>query len=562
MGLVAHRHAASSAIATGVEFGITLIRSDTGTLSKHYSMDAGGHIEKTPSVGLWRGTARTVRFTPIAFARAIEQLDPREAISNGVLCGESAQAVQLLTKAALKRPNAPIGSIARTKKYFEYRAEPGLLLLDVDLKGATPEVWKRIQASGGVWPLMCQLEPKLCGALRIERASTSTGIYRGDTSQRVGTNLGGMHIFVLIDDMTDAQRITNLLADRLIEDGLGWTLTSSDGKLLSRCPVDRQVASPERLIYESSPVLGPGLRQDERQAVLHDGGSLDTRVLWPPADTRAPRLARSRECNMTRASSRNGEVQDSRPRKVSTKREITLWASRQAFLLAVMNGRGGATLGQRNTFFWLLANAIAWLTTDEETYFCGVKCAFEAHFAASWTWGEALNSASAITSLVGGCFEPYRMTDAKLIDKIEASPDELLAHSYLLRARSARNDGVMQLPPIGGLARPDWERTVLAYQRAGGRYTAENRSSRQAHSNVVRKAVFDGLQAGANVASLAAVHKVDGSTIRRWRATLRAQMACYQTLEQEAAAEVAAHSIEQTAQKSRVAAFLSRRASS
>jgi hypothetical protein len=64
------------------------------------------------------------------------------------------------------------------------------------------EVAERIEQHGGLWPSLVSVLPALAGVTRVVRRSTSAGLYRGDTGERLagsGAGLrGGLEIFRVI----------------------------------------------------------------------------------------------------------------------------------------------------------------------------------------------------------------------------------------------------------------------------------------------------------------------------------------------------------------------------
>ena len=59
-------------------------------------------------------------------------------------------------------------------------------------------------------------------------------------------------------------------------------MVSAAGSFLERAIIDKSVGSPERLIFEGEPIVEPPLEQAGRNAVAHDGFTLDTRLCCPP----------------------------------------------------------------------------------------------------------------------------------------------------------------------------------------------------------------------------------------------------------------------------------------
>jgi hypothetical protein len=125
--------------------------------------------------------------------------------------------------------------------------------------------------------------PGLASAARVERGSTSAGLYRTDTGAKLaGSN--GLHLFLGVQDGSDVERFLKTLHARCWLAGLGWLMVGVGGQLLERSIVDRVVGTPERLVFEGAPVLDPPLAQDEasRRPAVSEGGVLDTPFACPP----------------------------------------------------------------------------------------------------------------------------------------------------------------------------------------------------------------------------------------------------------------------------------------
>ena len=136
---------------------------------------------------------------------------------------------------------------------------------------------------GGVWPALTSVLPDLATAGRVTRKSTSAGLSRSDTGERLaGSN--GEHLYILVTNGADAERFLRTLHDRCWLAGFGWMMVGTGGQLLDRSVVDRMVYAPERLVFEGAPVLDHPLVQDaaSRRPIVTDGVALDTLAVCPP----------------------------------------------------------------------------------------------------------------------------------------------------------------------------------------------------------------------------------------------------------------------------------------
>jgi hypothetical protein len=145
------------------------------------------------------------------------------------------------------------------------------------------EVAARIKEAGGLWAALLSVLPCLEAAGRVVRASTSSGISRTDTGERLPGSVG-VHVYLHVTDGTDEERFLKTLHDRCWLAGFGWHMVGAGGQLLERSIVDRMAGAPERLVFEGAPVLDRSLKQDPvaRQPVVNDGSPLDMREVCRP----------------------------------------------------------------------------------------------------------------------------------------------------------------------------------------------------------------------------------------------------------------------------------------
>jgi hypothetical protein len=185
--------------------------------------------------------------------------------------------------------------VARTGENITYAAgRPAFVLLDHDAKGMPAEIAAKIEGLGGFWAALAFVLPALNDTGRVTRRSTSAGLIRIDTGEKLpGSN--GVHGHVIATDGTDAVRFLEALHDRCWLAGLGWCIVSKSGALLERSIVDKMVGQPERLVFEGPPVLERPLKQDKeaRHPKVHHGDRLDTRGACPSltASRSSPRRA-------------------------------------------------------------------------------------------------------------------------------------------------------------------------------------------------------------------------------------------------------------------------------
>ena len=242
---------------------ITVFKKSAGVLSKTIAAAVDGSpVSDGSACRMSSGDAKRVPLPGGAQALAdlIDNMAPNEALSLGRLVSGVGKSAPVTTVSRLK--SAPEGTIARSQDFLEFMENtPAFMLLDIDRKGMPQAVADRIKAAGGVVPLLTELFPALMKGARVERASTSAGIFNTATGQAFAGS-GGMHIYVLVEDGADIPRALAALSDRLWLNGCGWLHVGAAGQILTRSIVDASVGSPERLVFEGAPIVEPPLAQD------------------------------------------------------------------------------------------------------------------------------------------------------------------------------------------------------------------------------------------------------------------------------------------------------------
>jgi putative DNA primase/helicase len=270
---------------SGTVFHITILHKLGGVMSKRIWLDINDHLISDGSACLMtRGTATRARVTLDGLGELLQSLPSCDALALGALRDELPDTVNIVTKDELQRLNGqapPLSVIARTSDSISYRPnQPGLLLVDYDQKGMPPEVRQRVDAAGGMLAALPSVLPQLNDVGSLWRPSTSSGLYRSDTLDRIQGS-GGLHGYVGVVDGSDATRALKVLHDRCWLAGYGWMMLGRSGDLLRRSIVDRMVGDPSRLIFEGAPKLVAPLRQNTRPSQMFPGGLLDTRTALP-----------------------------------------------------------------------------------------------------------------------------------------------------------------------------------------------------------------------------------------------------------------------------------------
>jgi hypothetical protein len=262
---------------------ITTFEKSDGPLTKRISLAPDGSVKSDGSACVMaHGAASRLRIADIgALAAVIERTRPDQAIALGTLRAGLPDKVQVVTKQKL---NGQLDTIARTAADINFRKDqPALALIDFDAKGMPWETASEMQGRGGFWSTLLSILPALGPVAHLIRRSTSAGLFRADTGQKLPGS-GGLHAYVSVRNGADVDRFLRALHDRCWLAGLGWMMVGAGGQLLERSIVDRMVGAPERLIFEGAPILVPPLAQDResRRPMPSDGAPLDTITACPP----------------------------------------------------------------------------------------------------------------------------------------------------------------------------------------------------------------------------------------------------------------------------------------
>jgi hypothetical protein len=214
----------------------------------------------------------------------------RQAIALGTLRSDLPDEVNVATKSKI---NGDTNVIARTSSNIVFqRGQPAFALLDYDTKGMPKEVDQAIKRAGCFWGGLLTVLPELQTVAHVSRRSTSAGLFRSDTGDKLRGS-DGEHVYIAVQDGADIERFLKTLHDRCWLAGFGWLMVGAGGQMLDRSIIDRMVGTPERLVFEGAPVLDPPLAQDEesRRPIAVEGDALDTVAACPPLIVEKTRVA-------------------------------------------------------------------------------------------------------------------------------------------------------------------------------------------------------------------------------------------------------------------------------
>lgn len=275
---------------------VTIMTKTGGPMTKTISLGSDSKVVSDGSAcRMWSGTAHRRRLDlpdPHAdLVRLINGMGRNQALVLGDTDSDG-KPIDVWTRKAHEESahNCEIGKTyeTRTKDRFRFFPRPGVMLIDVDMKGMPDRIARRLTGPEGILALLDEAAPGLSRTKVVWRASTSSNLVDTRTGQSVGVT-GGYHLYVLVADATDIPDALRRLHNRLWLKGYGFIRLGVIGQMLDRSVVDVFVGSPERLIFEGPPIVEPPLRQDvaAREAkILLPGGAevrpfLDTRSVVP-----------------------------------------------------------------------------------------------------------------------------------------------------------------------------------------------------------------------------------------------------------------------------------------
>jgi hypothetical protein len=311
----------------------SLVKSD-GPLSKHISLGPDGKLRSDGSACFMAaGEARRLQVDLLKLSRHIDACESDHAIALGRLRNGLSDVVEIRTKRALNGHAQQHGIIARTADNIVYQpGQPAFVLIDIDTKDLPGHVRDWMAASGDPWQALVSVLPGLASVGRVMRRSTSSGLYRTDTGERLSSS-GGWHIYLELVDGADCRRFLYCLHARCRLHGLGWLTVGSIGQLLERSLIDRSVCNPERIVFEGAPTVDPPLAQDKdiRRSQVVKGLPLDSRAACPDLSVvECARLAELKAAEAHRLKPDRDRAREQWIRQFAQRTGCSLNAARQA----------------------------------------------------------------------------------------------------------------------------------------------------------------------------------------------------------------------------------------
>lgn len=90
------------------------------------------------------------------------------------------------------------------------------------------EIAVEIKRHGGFLPALLSVMPALRPVAHLIRRSTSAGLYRTDTGEKL-LGSDGLHVYVSVKDGADVERFLKTLHQRSWLAGFGWLMVGAGG---------------------------------------------------------------------------------------------------------------------------------------------------------------------------------------------------------------------------------------------------------------------------------------------------------------------------------------------
>ena len=256
----------------------TIFTSTSGPLSKTYTLE-NKKIEKTPSAQMYKGAAERGTMPFKDFVEALSEATNEQAFGYGLHSDKYAEEVDIVVSGK-ERPKDNV--LSRTKLFFKYRGNPGVLMLDHD-----PSECRSTLTADELIEILTSFDPEIANAARIVRGSVSAGVHLAGKKPKNK----GFHIYIPVKDASDIPRYGKLLFDYLWLNGHGYIALASNGAMLVRSLIDDAVFSGERIDFVGRPIIqGEGIEYTEPLPKYFPGAYLDTSKLPGLTDKEARKV--------------------------------------------------------------------------------------------------------------------------------------------------------------------------------------------------------------------------------------------------------------------------------
>lgn len=200
--------------------------------------------------------------------------------SEGIILGYENAERQTYHILPAKKLDKDPAAVARLKINYQ----PGrVLVCDFDPDPDCPHNWATISQDER-WRLLTGAIPEWAGAAHLIVPSSSGRVQMPDGTPAF-TGGGGCHVYLVMEsapkDRAELDAIRRAVERRLMDAGLSWVKTCTDGSKDRRYLIDTSVIDTAREIFAGPPSVGTGLRLTDWQGQLHPGGFAGVPVVEP-----------------------------------------------------------------------------------------------------------------------------------------------------------------------------------------------------------------------------------------------------------------------------------------
>lgn len=271
------------AVASYGALRVARLTSDTGPLTKVFSLAKDGTLQKETAAMLSRGSIENLELADFdEFLKVLPELQCNQALTYGI----SRQGSGLVCSAERwGELGNPSGMWPRNRDNFCWPSGGGILMLDYDPHRNSDPLGRE-----ALLKCLYSVVPALQDAAHCWWPSASSCLVNKVTGEELSA-VRGQRIYVWVANAEDIPRSGKALADRLWLAGHGRYDVSKSGSLLSRTLVDTAVWQPERLDFAAGAKCEAPLRQDRGAPARFGGDSpLDTRLVTDLTETEKSRL--------------------------------------------------------------------------------------------------------------------------------------------------------------------------------------------------------------------------------------------------------------------------------
>jgi hypothetical protein len=205
------------------------------------------------------------------FDEYLKQLSSRETITLGIT-----KQISGISRTAEQIRNGKNGIYRGKEHLFYYNSLYSLYFFDIDFSEGMPTHFA-METPCEVRKSLIALIPPLVDVGMLIRPSSSGNIYNSVTGEKRSV-YPSWHIYIFVGNSTDEtnKNLTELIKRRAWRQDVNLAyIKEGDTSLLERYYTDLAVASPERIIIESAPILEVPLMKKYVPSTIYEGGILN-----------------------------------------------------------------------------------------------------------------------------------------------------------------------------------------------------------------------------------------------------------------------------------------------